>query len=444
MLVDSPAVSTSGGDDVVEVAAAAQPAVVALSLDERLERIARSRQTLQDEGAVIIEAALRESGQTIRFARGELASALALLDALPEFAEAIRPRIVPSVSGETTLEWHPYGVVFGWHAANSPVWVPTVVAASALVGGNAVVCRPSRRVHDTTSRVLRAIASHWPEGAVQIVGALPPEQAEALIAHPRIGVVVTHGSTATCKRQLGRLSAAYAEGVPLRPYIPEASGNDPAIVLAGADLEKAATAIAVGAFTNAGQLCMSAKRIIVESRVWPDFRPLLIAAVDRLRVGDPAREDTDVAPIGDGPGRGRARTALTEALALGGEILVGRGEEGPFFTPTIVVLPRTAAETILWSEENFAPVRGLMLAADPDDAVAIANADAHGLGASIFGPADHVAPRLRAARVVINADPLYQDPHFVVGGVGESGMFGARPKLEQLVYARRVHRATGP
>mgnify|MGYP001186435432 CR=1 FL=1 len=441
LLVDSPAVSAPGSVDVVEEAAAAQTAVGALSLEERLECVVRSRETLAAEGGVIIETALRESGQTIRFARRELASALALLDALPEFAEAIRPRSVPSVTGTTTLEWHPYGVVFGWHAANSPVWVPTVVSASALVAGNAVVCRPSRRVHETTSRVLRAIAGHWPEGAVQIVEKRPPDEAEALITHPRVGVIVAHGSTATCKRQLARLSAAYDAGAPLRPYIPEASGNDPAIVLAGADLERAAAAIAVGAFTNAGQLCMAAKRIIVESRVWPEFRPVLIAAVERLRMGDPAREETDVAPIGEGPGRGRARTALAEALALGGEILVGRGEDGPFFTPTIVVLPRAAVATILWSEENFAPVRGLMLAADEDDAVALANADAHGLGASIFGSAEHIAGRLRVARVVINADPLYQDPHFVVGGVGESGMFGARPKLEQLVYARRIHRA---
>jgi len=83
-----------------------------------------------------------------------------------------------------------------------------------------------------------------------------------------------------------------------------------------------------------------------------------------------------------------------------------------------------------------------MLAADADDAVAVANADAHGLGASVFGPSD-IARRLRAARVVVNEDPLYQDPHFVVGGVGDSGLFGSRPKLEQLVYARRIHRGSG-
>ncbi len=416
----------------------AQPAVAAMNLDERLECAARARATLEAEGDVIVEAALRESGQTIRFARRELRSALELLDALPAFAEAIRPRQVPATSGETRLEFAPYGVVFGWHAANSPVWVPTVVAASALVAGNSVIGRPSRRVQETTTRVLRAIAAAWPADAVQIAE-MEPDEAEKLIAHPAVGAVVAHGSTATCRRHLARLADAYANGVPLRPYIPEASGNDPAIVLAGADLDRAARAIAVAAFMNAGQLCMAAKRIIVESSVWPDFRPLLVREVEALRLGDPAREETDIAPLGDGPGRGRARTAMAEALALGGEIVTGRGEDGPFFTPTIVLLPRTAAATMLWSEESFAPLRGLMLAADPLDAVAIANGDSHGLGASVFGPAGGIVAGLRAARVVVNEDPLYQDPHFVVGGVGDSGLFGARPKLEQLVFARRVH-----
>jgi acyl-CoA reductase-like NAD-dependent aldehyde dehydrogenase len=440
LLVDSRAVATPGIAALVERAAQVQSAVAVLSIDERLELARASRAALADEAPIIVEAALKESGQTIRFARRELDSALALLDVLPAFADAIRPRPVPAVTGETILEWIPYGVVFGWHAANSPVWVPTVVAASALVAGNSVICRPSRRVRDTTGRVLAAIGSAWPSGAIQVAD-MAPHEAEGLIVHPGINAVVAHGSTATCRRHFARLAAAYAEGAPLRPYIPEASGNDAALVLAGADLEAAAAAVAVGAFTNAGQLCMSVKRIIVESRVWPEFRPLLVRQVEALRIGDPTREDTDIAPLGDSPGRGRARTSLAEALALGGEIIAGSGEDGPFFTPTVVLLPRSAAATMLWSEESFAPLRGLMLAADPQDAVAVANADAHGLGASVFGPADGVVERLRAARIVVDEHPLYQDPHFVVGGVGDSGLFGARPKLEQLVYARRVHRA---
>ena len=145
-----------------------------------------------------------------------------LLDVLPALAEAIRPRPVPAVAGTTTLEWAPYGVVLGWHAANSPVWVPTLVVASALVAGNAVVSRPSSRVRRTTARVLEALAGPWPQDAVVVVDA-PGPQAEPLIWDPGVHAVVAHASTTTCKRHLAGLGAAYAAGAPFRPYIPELS-----------------------------------------------------------------------------------------------------------------------------------------------------------------------------------------------------------------------------
>ena len=441
MAVQSPVVSHSfDGAQLLERAAVAQGHVARMSLDERLEVVGDCRARLAAAGDMIVAEAVRESGQTVGFARRELSSALALMDAMPRLADALRTQMVPSVSGTTMLEWAPYGVVFGWHAANSPVWVPTVVAISALVAGNAVLCRPSRRAASTSRLVLETLMSGWPTHAVQIVTARP-EQAEAMLAGPGVHAVVAHGSTATCRRHMVRLAAAYSDGETFRPYIPEASGNDPAIVLSGADLPTAASAIAAGAFTNAGQLCMAAKRIIVQSQLWGEFEPLLRDAVERLVVGDPAREETDVAPMGERSGVGRARTALAEAVALGGQVVAGHGEQGPFFTPTVVLLPRAAVGTILWREESFAPLRGLMLAADADDALDLANADVHGLGASIFGDGERIIGRLRAARVVVNEHPLYQDPHFVVGGVGDSGLFGARPKVEQLVYARRVHRA---
>jgi acyl-CoA reductase-like NAD-dependent aldehyde dehydrogenase len=321
--------------------------------------------------------------------------------------------------------------------------VPTLVAASALVGGNAVVARPSRRTAATTACVLAALAGPWPAGAVGRLD-MAPVQAEALIAHPGVHAVVAHTSTATVKRHLARLGAAYAAGAPLRPYIPEASGNDALVVLAGADLDRAAEAAALGGFANAGQLCMAAKRLVVEAAAWPEFRPRLAAAVGALRVGDPEDEATDVAPLPEGPARARARAALAEALALGGEVVVGRGERGPLFTPTVVLLPPAARAGALWREESFAPLRGLVLAADAGAALALANEGHYGLGAAVFGPAgrgtEAVVAGLRAARVVVDEGPLYQDPHLVVGGVGESGLGGARPKLEQLVWARRVHR----
>jgi acyl-CoA reductase-like NAD-dependent aldehyde dehydrogenase len=424
-------------------AGAAQPAIAALELAARLARCAASRVALAEAAEEIIDAAVAEVGQPRRFARREVDSALALLDAMPALAEAIRPRPVPAVSGVTVLEWAPYGVVLGWHAANSPIWVPTLVAASALAGGNAVVARPSSRARRTTGLVLAALARGWPEDAIAVVD-LPGPEAEPLVWDPGIHAVVAHASTRTCRRQLAGLGRAYAAGAPLRPYIPEASGNDAMVVLAGADLDAAAGAAALGGFANGGQLCMAAKRIIVERAAWGGFAPRLRAAVGALRLGDPNDPTTDVAPLAEGRARAEARAALAQALEGGGEILVGEGERGPYFTPTVVRLPRTGLATLsLWREETFAPLRGLVVADDAEDALALANDSPFALGAAVFGPGETIVPRLRAARVLVDEGPLYQDAHLVVGGVGDSGMAGARPKIEQLVWARRVHRAAG-
>ena len=418
----------------------AQPAVQEIDLDERLHRIADSRRRLVEIGDDVVDAAVAEVGTPRRFARRELDSACQVLDAMPELAEAIRPSMVPSRSGSTRLEWPPYGVVLGWHAANSPIWVPTLVAASALVGGNAVLSRPSSRTRSTTAMVLDALATSWPVDAVTVVPLSGPV-AEPLVWAEGVHAVVTHAGTDTCKRQLAGLGRAYAAGARMRPYIPEGSGNDAAIVREGADLERAAAAIALGGFANAGQLCMAAKRIIVQRSVWSAFEPHLVRAVEARVVGPADDEATDVGPLREGPARSRARAALGEALRRGGRIVAGEGEKGPYFTPTVVLLPDGSDDIALWREESFAPLRGVMLAEDGADAARRANETPFGLGVAVFGPAEDIVGRLRGARVMLDESPLFQDPHMVVGGVGDSGMAGARPKIAQLVYARRVHRA---
>jgi succinate-semialdehyde dehydrogenase len=436
-------VSDRDSSSLVARANAAHPHVAALGLDERLRRVADARRRLADVGDQVIELAVTEGRIPRRFAERELASALLFIDALPVFAEALRPRPVPAVSGTTTLEWAPFGVALGWHAANSPIWVPTLVVLSSLVAGNAVISRPSQRVRRTTLRVLEALSPAWPTDAI-VVADMPARAAERLIRDPMVHVVVAHSSSETCKRHLALLGRAYERGVPLRPYIPEASGNDAFLVLAGADLPRAAHAAAVGGFANSGQLCMSAKRLIVQESVWPAFRPLLVAAVEDLVVGDPSDPRTDVVALGPGTARDRAQRSLAHALAAGGERIVGADTGEPIASATIIRLPADRARYLeLWSQESFAPVRGLVVASDSAHAIALANDSRFGLGAAVFGGDPGVVAHLRAARVVVGESPLYQDPHLVVGGVGDSGMFGARPKLEQLVWARRVHHAGG-
>ncbi len=415
-----------------------------MDLDQRLDLIAAGARAIAAEEQAIEDLAVAEAGQARKFARREIGSALDLLDALPDLAEAIRPREVPARSGTTRLEFAPYGVVFGWHSANSPIWVPTLIAASAFAGGNAVLARPSRRVGSTTARVLEALTYRWPLGAVQVVTA-PPDEAEALIAAPGIGAVVAHASTATCRRHMARLAAAYEHGATMRPYIPEASGNDAMIVLDGADMDRAADAAALGGFANAGQLCMAAKRIIVERAARDEFVPRLVEAVQALVTGPAEDERTDVAPIAP-QALARALDDLEEALAAGGKVLTGGHDDVTGLSPTVVLLPGPALGARLWRDESFAPLRGLAIADDARQAVALANDTPFGLGAAVFGPHERamtVAAALKGARITVNEGPLYQDPHLVVGGIGDSGLAGARPKVEQLVFARRVHVAAG-
>jgi acyl-CoA reductase-like NAD-dependent aldehyde dehydrogenase len=419
-----------------------QAAVAALSLDERLDCAHRSRVRLAEAGPGIVNAAVGEARMPRKFVERELESALLLMDALPEFAGALRPRRLPATSGTTVLEWRPYGVVLGLHSANSPIWVPTVVSMSALVAGNAVVCRPSSRVARTSTQVLTALGAAWPAGALAIAtcdrGAV-----RSLLVAAEVDAIVAHASTVTCKAHLATLAAGYADGVVLRPYIPEASGNDALMVLPGADIRAAAAAIALGAFANAGQLCFSAKRILVHRTLWRELEPALVDSVAALVIGDPADPATDLAGRIDGD-QSVAEAAFAAALAAGGRLVVGRVPAPGETVPRLVLLPREAlAQLDLWRREIFAPIRGIALVDDAADAIALANDTPFGIGVSVFGgqPEDHrrIGDAVRVARLLINESPLYQDPHLVVGGVGDSGYGGARPKLEQLVYARRVH-----
>ncbi|MGI9540202.1 MAG: aldehyde dehydrogenase family protein, partial [Miltoncostaeaceae bacterium] len=390
--------------------------MAALTLDARLALARSSAEELERVGPQVIDSAVAEIEQPRRFAERELRTALDFARALPSLAEPLRSRPAPAVSGRTDIEWRPFGVALGWHAANAPTWVPALVTLSGLVAGNAVISRPSARARLTSRAVVEALARPWPDDAVRVAD-LDATEALPLLWHDLVHVVVAHGSTETCRRHVAALGRAYLDGARMRPYIPEASGNDALLVLDGADLDRAAEAAAVGGFANGGQLCMAAKRIIVERSVWQSFRPRLIEAVSALRVGPAADPATDVVPLRAGRGFQRAVAALDAALAAGGVPVVGEGIRDGALTPTVVELPDSALETPLWVEESFAPLRGLTVVADQSRAVELANASRYGLGAAVFGGEASVAERLDAARVVVGEGPLYSDPHLVVGGV---------------------------
>jgi acyl-CoA reductase-like NAD-dependent aldehyde dehydrogenase len=235
-------------------------------------------------------------------------------------------------------------------------------------------------------------------------------------------------------------------------YVPELAGNDPFIVLGSADLTQAAAAGLLGGFAHSGQLCIAAKRFLVQRSVSSDFRERLVEGIRRLKMGDPRDEDTDIGPIGKHESLDIATYQVREALERGGRLLIGGRAEVPFFTPTLIEFEKAQIlglseeeKPFLWTEEAFAPVRSFVVFDTLEEAVALANDGPYGLGASVFGEpaaASAVGRELAAGRVMINEGPLYSDLSLPIGGIRDSGLNGSTDKLEEMAYIKRIHLAT--
>jgi acyl-CoA reductase-like NAD-dependent aldehyde dehydrogenase len=238
----------------------------------------------------------------------------------------------------------------------------------------------------------------------------------------------------------------------MKKYVPELAGNDPFIVLESADLAQAATAGLLGGYAHSGQLCIAAKRFLVQRRVASEFRERLVEGIGRLKVGDPRLEETDIGPIGKHESLDIATYQVQEALERGGRILIGGRADGAFFHPTLVefekeqiLAAREEEKPFLWTEESFAPVRSFVAFDTAEEAVTLGNDTPYGLGASLFGDPEEaasIARRLAVGRVVINEGPLYSDYSLPIGGIRDSGLNGSTDKIEEMVYVKRIHVAT--
>jgi alpha-ketoglutaric semialdehyde dehydrogenase len=217
----------------------------------------------------------------------------------------------------------------------------------------------------------------------------------------------------------------------------EMGGQNPSVVLADADLDRAATAIAYAAMGYAGQKCTATSRVIVEDAVYPQFRDRLTAAIEALQVVDPADAKTLVGPVIDD---GSRASALAAVAASGGRVITGGAAldaPGYYLAPTLVELDEPVGP--LATEEVFAPVAALIRAGSPDEAIGIANGVRYGLVAAVFtsdlGRALSLTQRLDAGMIRVNAPTSGVDFQAPFGGAKESS-YGPR---EQGMAARAFY-----
>lgn len=433
-----------------------------LSLEERRDLIRRVGEAVAGQKTAFEELLISQAGQPRKFAAWEVERTVMQGRAFGALLELVASREIPARAGRNLLVREPYGVVGVITPRNTPLVVPFYTLFSCLGAGNACVQKPSNLTPGPTVLLVElARKAGWPPGAIQYSTCPGEEAAAEFVENPRVQAFIAYSSSPVGKhnlikmgRHLERTSALAEYGLPviggsMTKYVPELAGNDPFVVLEGADLDLAVTAVVQGGFANAGQLCISAKRLLVHRPVADEFKEALIAALGRLKVGDPRDPETDIGPLGRRTTLEIALRHVARARDQGGVVLCGGRAEEPFFYPTLIEFPkerilgrRDEDQPTLWVEESFAPVRSLVVFDTVEEAVWLANDGHYALGAALFGPEEvalAMAREIDAGRIIINESPLYGDIYLPVGGVRDSGLYGATDKITEVTYVKRIH-----
>lgn len=410
--------------DAVAAARAAQPGWLDARFRARARVIRRFQRLLHTQRHRILDLIQDETGKARRDA---LAETLSLMLTCRYYVKhgrwplraRTRPGVVPVLTS-AEIDYRPLGVVGFISPWNYPFLLAVDDAIPALLAGNAVVIKPSEltpHCADLAVELLREAG--LPGGVVQVVHGHGDVGAQ-LIEHVD-GVAFT-GSAAT-----GRKVAA-AAGERLIPCSLELGGKNPAIVLEGADLDRATAGLVPGAFFNSGQTCINVERIYVPRRRLDEFVHRATTRSEALKVAFSRDFDPDMGSLIGVEHVAKVDGQVTDATRRGAEAITGGtrlDDLGPaFYSPTL--LTAVPGEADLATEETFGPVAAVYPYDDVDEAVALANDTPYGLNASVWGPtnpARQVAARIAAGSVGVNCTLMgYNCLAAPMGGVKASGL----------------------
>jgi acyl-CoA reductase-like NAD-dependent aldehyde dehydrogenase len=421
-------VARSRAEDIrgaIAAARCAQPAwaeATVVSRGDQLRAIALGLREHQDKVARLVA---QETGKSLKDARAETGAAIEMGMFLAGEGRRFYGRTTTSaIPNRTALTVRqPLGVAGLIIAANTPIANVAWKVFPALLCGNAAVLKAAEDTPLSAWAFARiARAAGLPAGLLNVVHGFGEEAGVPLVESPDVDLISFTGSTA-----VGRY-IAQAAGARLAKVCLELGGKNPLIVCDDADLDAAAEAAVLSAFSNAGQRCAAGSRIIVFQAVYAAFRERLIARVARLRVG--CQDEDDFGPVIN-EGQLASMCAAIDAarrdgvtVLTGGRRLIGPGYDGGYFLePTL--LENATPESAISRAELFGPISVLYQVPDFDAALRLAHDSPYGLTASIHTGSIHRAmaflARVRSGVAVVNGATYGSEPHLPFGGLGESG-----------------------
>ncbi|MEU8516047.1 aldehyde dehydrogenase family protein [Kitasatospora sp. NPDC048722] len=413
-------------DEALDAAVAALPVFAATPAHVRaaaLDHVAKRLAERTEEIARLITA---ENGKPIKWARGEVGRAVSVFRWAAEEArrtngETMRLDTDPGGVGRFALvRRFPRGVVLGIAPFNFPLNLVAHKVAPAIAVGAPIILKPAPAT-PLSAMVLGEILAETdlPTGSWSIL-TVPNDRMPALVRDERLPVISFTGSD--------KVGYQIMDSVPRKHCTLELGGNAAAVVLADwssdADLDWAATRIAMFANYQGGQSCISVQRVIADASVYDALVEKVVAKVKDQVTGDPNEDATDVGPLVDENAAKRVESWVDDAVAKGAKVLVGGTREGATYAPT--VLADLPGDAILAEAEVFGPVMSLHRVDGTDEAFAAVNDSPFGLQAGVFTHDLQTAFRahreLEVGGVIIGDAPSYRADQMPYGGVKDSGV----------------------
>jgi acyl-CoA reductase-like NAD-dependent aldehyde dehydrogenase len=432
-------VGAGGRDEARRAIEAAVGAFAAWSQTPPAERqriFLKAAGLLESRGDDVVAWLARETGATFGFGMFQLHFVAGLFRQAAALAYAPIGQIIPSDVGAFSMGLRrPVGVVGAIAPWNAALILSARSIASPLALGNTVVLKPSELSPYVGGLLWGEIFAEagLPEGVLNIVTHAPGSAGDIgdeLIENPAVRRINFTGSTAV-GRQL-----AEAAGRSLKRIVLELGGYNPLIVLADADLEFAVNASAFGAYLHQGQICMSARRIVVERPIADEFTQKLAEKTKTLKAGDPKEQDTIIGPLINESAVDTVKSRVEDAVAKGAKVLAGGEVDGSVYKATL--LTDVPEDSDFARNETFGPVAAIEVVDSADEAVERANATSYGLASGIItSDADRgleLAQRIQAGIVHINDQPVGDEPQMPFGGVKDSGWgrFGGSAAIDEF------------
>jgi acyl-CoA reductase-like NAD-dependent aldehyde dehydrogenase len=377
-------------------------------------------QQLRKDKENLARIATREMGKVIKESRSEVEKCAWAMEYFADNGSFFTTNeVINADARKTIVAFEPIGVIASIMPWNFPYWQALRFAAPSLIAGNTTVLKPASATMQCGIEIEKTFnKSGFPDGIFQtLIG--DSSIVETIIDSNYINAVTFTGSVTAGAKVAQKATSK------IKKTVLELGGSDPFIVCEDADIEKASSGAVKGRFINCGQSCIASKRFIVVKKIANEFIEKFVEKTEKLKVGDPLEDDTDIGPLVNSDGLEKIDSQVKDSIKEGAEVLTG-GEpikgKGYFYKPT--VFKNVTPKMRIAQEEVFGPVAPVIIADDEAESIKLANETEYGLGASIWtedlDKANKISQMVQSGVVSVN-NIVASDPRVPFGGVKKSG-----------------------